>query len=154
MGSRSFARTASGRIKAACGEGAAAVADEMDPVVIGAVVRRDEAVGLADVVVQPRAEDAALQAIEGTGSDALDVADLLRHSPDATRHSRIDLRNVRMGVGVAPRSVEEHSDVHTPRPARTCNSSPPFLEEREAEAFMETWCVGKVASNASRRHHR
>ena len=51
--------------QAACGKGAAAVADEMDPVVIGVVVRRDEAVGLANVVVQTRAEDAALQAIEG-----------------------------------------------------------------------------------------
>ena len=102
--------------QAARGEGAAAVADEMDSVVIGVVVRRDEAVGLANVVVQTRAEDAALQAIEGARSDALDVADLLRHSPDATRHSRIDLRDVRMSVGVAPRSVEEHSDVHQAAP--------------------------------------
>jgi hypothetical protein len=97
----------------------------MDSVVIGVVVRRDEAVGLANVVVQTRAEDASLQAIEGARSHALDVADLLCHSPDATRHSRIDLRNVRMGVGIAPCSVEEHSNVHRPRPARICNSSPP-----------------------------
>jgi hypothetical protein len=97
----------------------------MDSVIIGVVVRPDEAVCLADVVVQTRAEDAALQAIEGARSHALDVADLLRHSPDATRHSRIDLRNVRMGVGIAPCSVEEHSNVHRPRPARICNSSPP-----------------------------
>ena len=108
-----------------------AIADEMDPVVIGVVVRLDEAVSLANVVVQTLAQDAALQAIEGAGSDALDVVDLLRHAPDATRHSRIDLRNVRVGIGVAPRSVEEHGDVHTPRPVRICKRVAAFPSRNE-----------------------
>jgi hypothetical protein len=112
-------------------------------------MRRDEAVGLANVVVQTRSENAALQTIERAGSDALDVADLLRRSPDAARHSCSDLRDVRMGVGVAPGSVEEHSDVHRLRPTRICNSSPPSLEARGAECSRRS---GAWTRLAARRH--
>src|SRR3954465_3360691 len=110
----------------------------MDLVAIG-VVRRDEAVGLSDVVAQTGPPDAALQAIEPARSDALDVADLLRHSPDVTGHPRIDLRDVRLSVGVAPRSVEEDGDVHPPRPARIWMASPPFPRETRCRGRSTAW---------------
>jgi hypothetical protein len=56
-----------------------------------------------------------------------------------TRHPRIDLRDVRVSVGVAPRSVEEDGDVHPPRPARICMASPPFPRGTRCRGRSTAW---------------